>query len=158
MCLIIRSLINGHITVCSACSHSLYSCFNMPLIIGAVMCSFFIPIIMKHSACAVAERALSIKQIVLLAGEFTLCESVDFREIYFSEMMVFRSFSHHTKLWTEFNQSSSQHLNFILNYSLAFPSRGNLLHTEHEQKPPHCCYLRRIVSPILRRRNLRSWR
>lgn len=40
----------------------------MPLIIGAVMCSFIIPIITKHSLCAVGVCMLSIKQMMFVVN------------------------------------------------------------------------------------------
>lgn len=44
MCVVIRWLINGHITALPCvCLCVLYACFNMPLIIGAVICSFITP-------------------------------------------------------------------------------------------------------------------
>lgn len=66
MCLVIRQLIYRHVTVCSVCLCLLYACFNMLLIIGAVMCSFIIPITMKHSQCTVGVCVLSMKQIMAL--------------------------------------------------------------------------------------------
>ncbi len=49
------------------CLRLLYACFNMPLIIGAVMCPFITPIIMKHSLCAVGVCVLSFRQIMFFS-------------------------------------------------------------------------------------------
>lgn len=69
MCLIIRWLINWHIAVCSVCLCLPYACFNMPLIIGAVMCSFITPIIMKHSLCAAGVCVLSFQQVTVFSQD-----------------------------------------------------------------------------------------
>lgn len=54
------------------CLCLLYACFNMPLIIGAVMCSFIIPIITKHSLCSVGVCVSSMKRMMVLTKVYSL--------------------------------------------------------------------------------------
>lgn len=75
MRLIITRPINGHITLCSVCLCLQYACFNMPLIIGTVMCSSITPIIMKHSLCAGGVCVLSNKLMCCCHGVYALCNS-----------------------------------------------------------------------------------